>query len=148
MEPADVKMVHDDQDTAAKSTVSRAAFLRDYRQVAADIRAKAAGPPHAAKGKGKGKAKAAAPPLVRVPVDSTIPHDQAARLMPPGASIWQGRKQQAWCVHVPPRPRISEPWGLDVSKALMRVAYRAWVLHLDLHSLDWPACPHIFPEWC
>lgn len=147
MDGPDIKMIHDDQDAARRSRGSRASFLRDYRAVAASVKAKAA-PPPVAKGKGKGKGGKAGKPPPRVPINASIPHDQAATLMPPGASIWQSRKNYSWCVHVPPRPRISEPWGLDTQKSLVRIAYRAWVLYLDLNSMDWPDCPHVFPDWC
>ena len=141
MEPGDAKMVHEDQTKAVAAATRDTQFMADYHRLA-----KAILKPAEAKGKGKGKGKKAAPSEVtRTPVDSTIPHHQVSARLPPGAHIWQNRKGQAWSWHVPPRPRFSEPWGLDTTAALFRISKRAWEQHLQMHGLEWSSCPHIFP---
>ena len=144
LEPADVRMIHKDQETIENVVKRDKSFKLDFHLLAKRILVPAA-PKAGGKGKGK-KGKAGKSDVQRVPVDSNIPHDMASSLMPPGGHVWQNRKGQAWCCHVPPRPRFSEPWCLDTTGALFRIARRAWEQHLQLTGGDWSSCPHIFPD--
>ncbi len=77
-------------------------------------------------------------------MEASIPHATAASLMPPGTYVWQRRNQYAWGAWIPPRPRISEPWGSDQGAALHRIVQRAWSMHLQLEGKGWEACPYVF----
>ena len=116
----DVRMVQEGQKAQGSINERWSEFKRNFRSKAESLReAEAAGK------KAKPGCKAGAK-KDRKPLDATIPRSQAKACLPPNASIWQSRKGRAWCVHVKPRPRISEPWGTDQGVALAIVYQRAW----------------------
>ena len=140
LEAPDAQMVHDDQKRLAGQLEGLKQLAKDYTTTVQDVKAKHALAPKRGAGKGmKGKKGAE-----KVAVEASIAHVDAAKYLPPGASIWQGRKTQTWSAHVKPRPRISEPWREDCGRALHRILKRAWQLHLELNGQDWSSCPWVF----
>ena len=140
LEAPDAQMVHDDQKRLAGQLEGLQQFSKDYKTTVQEVKAKHAPAPKKGAGKGKKGKKGAE----KVAVEASIAHVDAAKYLPPGASIWQGRKTQTWSAHVKPRPRISEPWREDCGRALHRILKRAWQLHLELNGQDWSSCPWVF----
>ena len=93
-----------------------------------------------AKGKAKAKAKAvAAKPRLAAHIEQT----EARRWIPEGSSIWRSLTRGAWCAHVPPLRRISEPWVVHGCEqlALKTILVRMWAQHLELVGGDPSDCP-------
>ena len=73
--------------------------------------------------------------------DSEINQTDAARLLPPGASIWKGnaraRRKGSWNCHYPPYPRASKTWIAAGSERLacLWCVQHCWRLYLADHRL-------------
>ena len=119
-----------------------AALAKDARVGVGDAFAKKQRGMRLAKAKGKAKAKAkAAAAKPRLPAH--IEQTEARRWIPEGSSTWRALPRGAWCAHVPPRRRISEPWAVHGCEqlALKTMFVRMWAQHLELVG-DGPSdCP-------
>ena len=77
-------------------------------------------------------------------LEGVVPQATAKTFLPPGASIWKDRTRMAWNAHMPPRARISEPWGACEVVALSKILKRVWAQHLEIEGLDATHCPWDF----
>ena len=121
LEQRDAQLIQEEQSRFAAKSGAWDRFKADYQAATKGAhaeRAAAAAPGPAGKARKKSHKK--------TPVEANIAHGDDARFMPPGGRVWQRRQYHAWGAHVPPRPRISEPWGEDCGCALHRIGKRAW----------------------
>ena len=136
MEYPDIKMIQKDQKAVAGILGAKKKFVSDLGKKVAALRA--AGKIPDSKSFCVGKKD------TRTPVEASIPHAIAISRFPPGASLWQARKKRQWQCHVPPRPRIHEPWGGNDEVALTAILKRAWGMYLEMSKLSWEHCPYKF----
>lgn len=140
MDAHDAKRVKEEQREVENERRERAVFVSEYgvrRRAIDDSRL-------AGRRKAKAKAKSAAAPT-RPVFEGVIPQSVAKGFLPVGASIWKDRTRGAWNAHVPPRARVSEPYADNEALALHRILRRAWLQHLEINGLDFPAhCPYEF----
>ena len=64
--------------------------------------------------------------------------------MPPGCAIWRANFRAAWCYHVPPHPRGSEPWadhGGSSRKAALAAVRSSWLQFNADQGLPSNYCP-------
>jgi hypothetical protein len=87
-------------------------------------------------------------PLYKLKFPAAVPPDAISQpemkdMLPPGASVWQGRLGSgAWCSHLPPHPRISRSWALAGHReAAMFVLRHIWSLWLHDQGLQNTDCP-------
>ena len=139
MDSSDHTIFRDGQKQLENKSTSWAQFRRSFHK---HMQAVKAGKPSGSGGVGTAASRARGKD--RVAVEAEIPQAQLKEYMPPGVTCWQSRKRQAWCCHVKPRPRFSEPWGSNCKRAGNRIAMKAWAQYLELEGLDWSACPWQF----
>lgn len=132
MDARDVKKFEEAKDTIQREKKAHEDFRQQYQERRQNIQRAKSG------GKGQGKKKDKLP--------CSIEQTAANKYMPPGGSVWRGLTKATWNAHVPPRKRISEPWGMSEQGSLRRLLYRAWEQHLELKSLGWDSCPWDFDE--
>ena len=139
MYQADVKLITDEQKEAEDQRATREVFVRDYC-----VRRRRIDDSKLVAPKGKAKAKARSKLDKHKFGKGSIPQADAKQYLPPGASIWKDRVHGGWCCHMPPRARISEPYGSCEASALVEILRRVWAQSLELRALDWVACPYLF----
>jgi len=137
LEPRDVQLIHAEQAAVASKATSWTRFKADDSAAVKAVKAKVAQEQKNARKTRRNK---------QTPVDSSIPHQDAAKYMPPQTSVWQSRTRFSWHARVAERPRISEPWHNDQGKALHRLAKRAWAQHLEMKVQGMDACPFLFDD--
>ena len=74
-----------------------------------------------------------------------LSQSDAARHLPPGASIWRGNKRGNWNGHFAPFPRVSAAWsrfGNNSRLALENVLQTLWRQFFELHNLPANECPY------
>lgn len=123
------------QDSAG-STCDRAQFSAAFRAKRVAVRSAAA----KSQAKKRGRSAQASAPR---PFPNTIAQSEARLYIPDGSSIWLSNTRFAWCAHVPPRSRISEPWqkhGSDQA-ALQCILRRMWRQHCELSGIAEADCP-------
>ena len=101
----------------------------------------------AAMAKAKAKAKPKAKPKARAKVEfrGEIPQAAARTYLPEHASIWKSPAfPPRWCAHVPPRARISEPYGGNEAMALALILRRVWAQHCELVGATMESTPFEF----
>ena len=132
----DARKVHQEQADSVTTLKEMKVFENDFekfrRKLQDDLNAQTA------KGKGKGRPPALPKPK---PLPNLISQQQARLYIPPGSHIWRGRVKRMWHGHVPPRRRISEPWGQNERVALVRIYLRMWRQHCVLRGLPWESVP-------
>ena len=78
-----------------------------------------------------------------VPPGATYDQPLAKSLLPPGASIWEGRSNGSWQAHLPPHPRISCLWRQygGNKPAMLEAIASCWRLFLADEGMSLSQCP-------
>ena len=158
----DLKHNSEAGDIAAKSfkdkwSVRRNAFREQKKKAHEEAAAKAAPVPPAKKKSKSGAAVAIAvpaPPLPLDPIDQvrsraraalpvgTVEQGQLRSMLPPGCSIWNNWRGEAWCAHLSGHTRDSEPWvehGRDgAAYTLLARLWRQWLKDQDMPDTECP----------
>lgn len=134
---------------ATSATEARRQFSKEYQAKRTTIRAEKAAKQSAGSRKRKPQGGASsASASARPALPSVIPQAEAKRYIPPGSSIWRSLTRSAWCGHMPPRARCSEPWqrhGSDAA-ALHAIVVRMWRQHMEIEGLSPEETPFVLPS--
>ena len=128
VDPRDCQQYRGEQQRATTRSDARRQFMNAYAARRASL---SADPPAA---------------VVTAPLPEVIPQANAREYMPPIAHIWRANKRQAWNAHIPPRPRISEPFHGSEQMALKIILARSWASYLELQGQSFERCPWNFDE--
>ena len=126
---------------------ARLSFKESYLAKKEELKKLAASRQQSTKRKSKVGEPSALERLQRLKVLSMVPADsisqqQASRMTPPGAHVWNGWKQGSWHGHLPPYTRISAPWATwGHRNAILHILKTLWSWWLEDEGLPTSACP-------
>ena len=133
------------QQAAVKEDADRTTFANEYWTKARTLREQPIEREKSKHSKGRAadtKKGPAGGPQKKLP--EVIEQAVAKRFIPEeGASIWPSNTRRAWCGHVPPRRRISEPFEANGGEhqALRAIVVRIWQQYLELKGQLLSECP-------